>query len=45
MWLKNKEKDKPLAELQQPTDIKVEVAQNPSEKKTTTNNEKRYQSG
>ena len=34
-----KEKDKPLAELQQPTDIKVEVAQNPSEKKTTTNNE------
>ena len=37
--VKNKEKDKPLAELQQPTDIKVEVAQNPSEKKTTTNNE------
>ena len=37
--VKKKEKDKPLAELQQPTDIKVEVAQNPSEKKTTTNNE------
>ena len=36
--VKKKEKDKPLAELQQPTDIKVEVAQNPSEKKTTTNN-------
>ena len=35
----HKEKDKPLAELQQPTGIKVEVAQNPSEKKTTTNNE------
>ena len=33
-----KEKDKPLAEIQQPTDIKVEVAQNPSEKKMTTNN-------
>ena len=37
--VKNKEKDKPLAELQQPTDIKVEVAQNPSEKKMITNNE------
>ncbi|MFS9340241.1 YSIRK-type signal peptide-containing protein, partial [Streptococcus mitis] len=37
--VKKKEKDKPLAELQQPTDIKVEVAQNPSEKKMTTNNE------
>ena len=37
--VKKKEKDKPLAELQQPTDIKVEVAQNPSEKGMTTNNE------
>ena len=36
--VKKKEKDKPLAEIQQSTDIKVEVAQNPSEKKTTTNN-------
>ncbi|WP_314433973.1 Rib/alpha-like domain-containing protein, partial [uncultured Streptococcus sp.] len=34
-----KEKDKSLTEIQQPTDIKVEVAQNPSEKKMTTNNE------
>ena len=34
-----KEKDKQLSEIQQPTDIKVEVAQNPSEKKMTTNNE------
>ena len=32
-----KEKNKSLAETQQPTDIKVEVAQNPSEKKMTTN--------
>ena len=32
-----KEKDKPLAEIQQSTDIKVEVAQNPSENRTTTN--------
>ena len=31
-----KEKNKSLAETQQPTDIKVEVAQNPSENKTTT---------
>ena len=37
--VKQKEKDKPLVEIQQPTDIKVEVAQNPSEKKTTTNDE------
>ncbi|KEQ36110.1 LPXTG-motif cell wall anchor domain protein [Streptococcus mitis] len=34
-----KEKDKPLVEIQQSTDNKVEVAQNPSEKKMTTNNE------
>ena len=34
-----KEKDKPLAEIQQPTAIKVEAAQNPLEKKTTTKNE------
>ena len=32
-----KEKDKPLAEIQQPTDNKVEVAQNPSEKELVTN--------
>ena len=37
--VKKKEKDKPLAEIQQPTDNdnKVEVAQNPSEKEMTTN--------
>ena len=32
-----KEKDKPLVEIQQPTDNKVEVAQNPSEKELVTN--------
>ncbi|RSI94511.1 YSIRK-type signal peptide-containing protein [Streptococcus mitis] len=32
-----KEKNKSLAEIQQPTAIKVEAAQNPSENKTTTN--------
>ena len=32
-----KEKDKPLVEIQQPTDNKVEVAQNPSEKELATN--------
>ncbi len=37
--VKQKDKDKLLAEIQQPTDNKVEAAQNPSEKKTTTNNE------
>ena len=35
--VKKKEKDKPLAEIQQPTDNKVEVAQNSSEKEMTTN--------
>ena len=34
-----KEKNKSLAEIQQPTVIKVEAAQNPLEKKTTTKNE------
>ena len=34
-----KEKNKSLAEIQQPTAIKVEAAQNPLEKKTTTKNE------
>ena len=32
-----KEKEKSLAEIQQPTDNKVEAAQNPSEKETATN--------
>ena len=35
--VKQKDKDKPLAEIQQPTDNKVEVAQNSSEKEMTTN--------
>ena len=35
--VKQKEKEKSLAEIQQPTDNKVEAAQNPSEKETATN--------
>ena len=35
--VKQKDKDKSLAETQQPTDNKVEAAQNPSEKGTATN--------
>ncbi|WP_314413399.1 YSIRK-type signal peptide-containing protein [uncultured Streptococcus sp.] len=35
--VKQKEKDKSLAEIQQPTDNKVEAAQNPSEKEIATN--------
>ena len=35
--VKQKEKDKSLAEIQQPTDNKVEAAQNPSEKEMATN--------
>ena len=35
--VKQKDKDKSLAETQQPTDNKVEAAQNPSEKETATN--------
>ena len=35
--VKQKDKDKSLAEIQQPTDNKVEAAQNPSEKEMATN--------
>ena len=35
--VKQKEKDKPLVEIQQPTDNKVKAAQNPSEKEMATN--------